>query len=87
MNFFLFLRILSLISKGQKENIICTMDDVRGDFLGPPHGATPAAVRANKNINLRLLKSIWSLLLDFFLFNCIPQFSFFLFNALSQYKM
>ena len=33
----------------QKENIICTMDDVRGDFLGPPHGTTPAAVIANKN--------------------------------------
>ena len=25
------------------------MDDVRGDFLGPPHGTTPAAVKANKN--------------------------------------
>ena len=22
------------------------MDDVRGDFLGPPHGTTPAAVIA-----------------------------------------
>ena len=43
------LRIPSLISKDQKENIICTMDDVRGDFLGPPHGTTPAAVIANKN--------------------------------------
>ena len=21
------------------------MDDVRGDFLGPPHGTTPAAVK------------------------------------------
>ena len=35
--------------KGSKKNIICTMDDVRGDFLGPPHGTTPAAVIANKN--------------------------------------
>ena len=26
------------------------MDDVRRDFLGPPHGITPAAVIANKNI-------------------------------------
>ena len=26
------------------------MDDVRGDFLGPPHGTTPAAVIANKII-------------------------------------
>ena len=25
------------------------MDDVRGDFLGPPHGTTPTAVKANKN--------------------------------------
>ena len=25
------------------------MDDVRGDFIGPPHGTTSAAVIANKN--------------------------------------
>ena len=25
------------------------MDDVWGDFLGPPHGTTPAAAIANKN--------------------------------------
>ena len=25
------------------------MDDVRKDFLGPPHGTIPAAVIANKN--------------------------------------
>ena len=25
------------------------MDNVRADFLGPPHGTTPAAVIANKN--------------------------------------
>ena len=31
------------------ENIICTKDDVRGDFLGPPHGTTPGAVIATKN--------------------------------------
>ena len=24
------------------------MGDVRGDFLGPPHGTTPAAVISNK---------------------------------------
>ena len=35
--------------KGLKGNIICTMDDVRRDFLGPPHSTTPAAVTANKN--------------------------------------
>ena len=34
------------------------MDDVRGDFLGPPHGTTPAAVIANKNrTNLICMKS------------------------------
>ena len=33
---------------GPKENIICTMDDVRGDFFGPQHDITPAAVIANK---------------------------------------
>ena len=46
---FEILQIYSLIPKDQKKNIICTMDDVRGDFLGPPHGTTPAAVIANKN--------------------------------------
>ena len=25
------------------------MDDVRGDFLGPPQGTTPAAVIENEN--------------------------------------
>ena len=30
-------------------NIICAMDDERGNFLGPPHDTTPAAVIANKN--------------------------------------
>ena len=36
--------------KGQKQNIICTMDDVRGDFLRPPHGTTPAAVITIYNV-------------------------------------
>ena len=30
------------------KNIICNMDDVRGNILGSPHGTTPAAVIANK---------------------------------------
>ena len=30
---------------------------VRGDFLGPPHGTTPAAVITNKNENCRTFKS------------------------------
>ena len=46
---FEILHIYSLIPKDQKKNIICTMDDVRGDFLGTPHGTTSAAVIANKN--------------------------------------
>ena len=46
---FLYFRRPSLIAKDQKENITSTMDDVRGDFLGPPHSTTPAAVIANKN--------------------------------------
>ena len=32
------------------------MDDVRGDFLGPPHGTTQAAV-IELNIKLRSFKS------------------------------
>ena len=36
------------ISKGQKKNINCTMDDVRGCFLGLPHSTTPAAETTNK---------------------------------------
>ena len=35
------------------------MDDVRGDFLGPPHGTTLAAIMANK-INLRFFKHVKS---------------------------
>ena len=29
--------------------MICTMNDVRGDFLELPDGTTPAAVIANEN--------------------------------------
>ena len=34
------------------------MDDVRGDFLGPPHGTTPAAVIANKIYLLDPLEAV-----------------------------
>ena len=44
----------AFFNRDQKENIICTMDDVRGDFLRPPHGTTPAGVIANKNKTDRL---------------------------------
>ena len=33
------------------------MDDVRGRFLGLPHGTTPAAVTTNKNIPMISFKS------------------------------
>ena len=35
------------------ENIICTMDDVRGDFLWPPYGTPPAAVITNQDKKIR----------------------------------
>ena len=34
-----------------------TMDDVRGLFLGMPHGTTPAAVTTNKNIIMSSFRS------------------------------
>ena len=34
------------------------MDDVRGRFLGLPHGTRPAAVTTNKNIKMSSFKSI-----------------------------
>ena len=33
------------------------MDDVRGRFLGLPHGTTPAAVTTNKNMKMSSFKS------------------------------
>ena len=30
------------------------MDDARGDFLGPPHGTTPAAVIANNFMHIHV---------------------------------
>ena len=33
------------------------MDDVRGRFLGLPHGKAPAAVTTNKNIKMSSFKS------------------------------
>ena len=44
-------------SQRTKSKKICTMDDVRGDILGPPHGKTPAAVIANKNIKVSSFES------------------------------
>ena len=44
-----------MILKDQKEKITCTMDDVRGNILEPPHGTTPAAVIANKNFGHRII--------------------------------
>ena len=48
---FLISQNISADLKGPKrKNINCTMDDIRGLFLGMPHGTTPAAVTTNKNI-------------------------------------
>ena len=46
----MFLNVSALITLNIfiKKNLIYTMDNVRGDYLGPPHGTTPAAVIANK---------------------------------------
>ena len=43
--------------KGPKYNINCTMVDVRGDVLRPPHGTTPAAVKSNIKSEMRSFKS------------------------------
>ena len=37
------------------------MDDVRGLFLGTPHGTTPAAVTTNKDIIMSSFKSSWDI--------------------------
>ena len=42
-----YIILVSLTLKDQKEHIICTMDNVRGDVLGPLHDTTPAAVIAS----------------------------------------
>ena len=42
----------------QKENIICTTDDVRGYFLGQPHVTTLAGVIAYKDLNFDPLRAV-----------------------------
>ena len=56
LNRYQFPDFSSLTSKDKKEYVICTMNIVRGDFIGPPHGTTPAAVITNE-IKLRFFKS------------------------------
>ena len=46
--FVLFFLSKRTIFTERNNNIICTMDDVRGDFLGTPHYTTPAKVIANE---------------------------------------
>ena len=36
--------------------MICTLDDIRGDFLWPPHDTIPAAVITNQNRSLDPLR-------------------------------
>ena len=52
---FLISQNISADLKGPKVN--CTIDDVRGRFIGLPHGTTPAAVTKNKNIKMSSYKS------------------------------
>ena len=51
------LNIYFLISKDRKKNIICIMDDLLGDFLGPPHSTIPVPLIANKIKSLDPLKA------------------------------
>ena len=48
---------MSTVLKGPKEKLNCTMDDVPGYFLGPPHSTMPAAFTASKNIKVSSIKS------------------------------
>ena len=48
INKFLISQNISADLQGPKKNINCTMDDVRGCFLGLPHSTTPAAVAKSK---------------------------------------
>ena len=53
---FLISQNISADLQGPKKKINCTMDDVRGCFLGLPHITAPAAVTPNK-IKVSSLKS------------------------------
>ena len=46
-----------MISKDQKENIICTIDECGETFYGCHTAQNPAAVKANNNKNVRSFKS------------------------------
>ena len=53
------------------------MDDVWGDFLGPPHGTTPAAVIANKTY-YKIAEIAADLAYDMFsLFSCLIVYMYF----------
>ena len=80
-NKFEILQIFSQIPNDQKENIICTIDDVRGYFLGPPHGTTPAAVIANKIELLEPLESVKTLKVKKSNPSCKSVYDFFLYLA------
>ena len=55
---FLISQNISADLKGPNSKIKnCTMEDLRGLFLGMPHGTTPAAVTTNKNIIMCSFKS------------------------------
>ena len=62
-----------MISKDQKENMICTIDECGETFYGRHTAEHPAAVRANNNKKFRSFKSkennhkkeVWSILHGF----------------------
>ena len=69
------------------------MDDVRGDFLEPPHGTTPAAVIENKNKTLRAVNILMRkgiLECDLFInikFNKLSSKGVWLYNLMVHCKM
>ena len=67
VNIFETLQIYSLIPKDQKKNIICTMDDVRGDFLRPPlfYKTFFSLKRGSVMYDSYLLKDVHSVLVNF----------------------
>ena len=69
----------------ERKNIICTMDDVRGDVLGPPHGTTFLSIFGKLTFFIAkfyhgkvLIKSVYRR----FMFICEPIFNLFSFAKL-----
>ena len=56
-SFILISQNIIAVLKGPKLNINCTMVDVWGDVLRPPHSTTPAAVKTYYKANNSTLDS------------------------------